>query len=334
MSTLPRKWLLAIPAVIVAISILWVVAFSAGDRESQSRVPGVDTPPANSTLSGQGVVPRATEPPSPQAVAGAPVRVDEPEPDLVAPPDGVDLSDRASVAVAEPEILPPLPDGALLPDLVTLPSTSLFIGYNDEGTKFLHFENSILNQGMTPLEVRGTLNLETNVTDVSQRIYIADGAYIDRPIGSFHYHPSHEHWHIADLAEYRLFAADSEGLIGEPVVVARKASYCLRDDAHYPFDPHPDSWPDTPVFEACETVVQGISPGWMDTYAADTPGQDLDITGLPDGIYALVSRSNPEGVLYESNLENNVAVTLIELAGDHVILVGSISNLPTPFPSS
>jgi len=127
---------------------------------------------------------------------------------------------------------------------------------------------------------------------------------------------------------------DSDGALGEPVVLARKASYCLRDDAHYPFDPHPESWPENPIYEECETVIQGISPGWMDIYAADTLGQDLDITGLPDGTYALVSWSHPDRVLYESDFQNNTAVTLIDLADDHVTIVKSTSNLTQPMLSS
>ena len=72
----------------------------------------------------------------------------------------------------------------------------------------------------------------------------------------------------------------------------------------------------------------------MDIYAANTPGQDMDITGLPDGAYALVSRVNPGGVLYKSDVQNNIAITLIELSGDPVIFLRSTSNLPPPVSSS
>ena len=335
-----RRWLLAIPAVIAAIAIVWIVARPSGKNAGRSLSLTAQSPspaatahtPSQSGRAAGAEVPDA--PPAETAIAGAPVRAEARQPGVSAVPDSVDLSDWASEALAEPDPPPPLPPGSIPPDLVALPSGNLFIGYDDEGRRFLHFENSILNQSLMPLEVHGTLNPETNVTDVSQLIYSEDGAYIECPIGSFFYHPDHEHWHIQGIAEYQLWSVDSEGLIGEPVVQARKASYCLRDDARYPFDPHSESWPDDPVFAGCDTVIQGISPGWMDIYAADTPGQDIEITGLADGAYALVSQSNPDRVLYESDFTNNIAVTLIELVGDHVTLLGSTSNLPPPVSSS
>lgn len=331
-----RKWLLAVPAVIVAMAMVWVVARPTEENAGRSRSADADvTPPATASTPA-----RVADSEDPEPAANETAILETPTPARVrgAGPssvlDRVDLSDRASEVLVEPDDNPPLPPSYIAPDLVTLPSANLFIGYDSEGTKLLHFENSILNQSLMPLEVHGTLNPRTNATDVTQRIYSEDGTYIERPIGSFFYHPDHEHWHIDAIAEYQLWSVDSEGLIGEPVVMARKASYCLRDDAHYSGDPHPESWPDSPVFTRCEAVIQGISPGWMDIYAANTPGQDMDITGLPDGAYALVSRVNPDGVLYESDFQNNIAITLIELSGDHVVLVRSTSILPPPVSSS
>jgi hypothetical protein len=39
-------------------------------------------------------------------------------------------------------------------------------------------------------------------------------------------------------------------------------------------------------------------------------------------------------VLYKSDVQNNIAITLIELSGDPVIFLRSTSNLPPPVSSS
>ncbi len=331
-----RKWLLAIPVVVVLMAMMWIVARPTEESASRSRSADAGiTPPATASTPARTVRVTDSEDPEPAANATAileaptPARAREPGPSSVL--DRVDLSGRASEVLVEPDDNSPLPPGYITPDLVTLPSANLFIGYDIEGTKYLHFENSILNLSLVPLEVHGTLNPRTNVTDVKQRIYAEDGAYVDRPIGSFFYHPDHEHWHIDAIAEYQLWSVDSEGLIGEPVVAARKASYCLCDDAHFSGDPHPESWPDVPVYGRCETVIQGITPGWIDIYDSNTPGQLIDITGLPDGAYALVSRANPDDVVYESDIRNNIAIPLIEISGDQVFLMRSMPKLPPAF---
>ena len=53
------------------------------------------------------------------------------------------------------------------------------------------------------------------------------------------------------------------------------------------------------------TVEQGLSPGWADTYFWLLPDQAIDITGLPDGVYRLVTKSDPDDWFRESNEKNN-----------------------------
>ena len=57
----------------------------------------------------------------------------------------------------------------------------------------------------------------------------------------------------------------------------------------------------------CGNERQGISPGWVDQYHQATPGQELDITGVPPGDYYLVSTSNPDGNFIETDTTNNTA---------------------------
>ena len=53
---------------------------------------------------------------------------------------------------------------------------------------------------------------------------------------------------------------------------------------------------------------QGISVGWVDQYHQSTDGQQVDLTGLPNGDdYYLVSTTNPTGSFLEQDKTNNTA---------------------------
>lgn len=74
--------------------------------------------------------------------------------------------------------------------------------------------------------------------------------------------------------------------------------------------------------DGCDAGVQGISPGWGDRYVSQLDEQDLVIGGVPDGRYRLVNIANPQGVLAEARLDNNVGSVDIVLAGSSVSVVG------------
>ena len=50
--------------------------------------------------------------------------------------------------------------------------------------------------------------------------------------------------------------------------------------------------------------------------AGARPGQQLDITGAPEGIYYLVTTTNPAGVFLETDATNNTAWTSFKLRRD------------------
>jgi hypothetical protein len=64
---------------------------------------------------------------------------------------------------------------------------------------------------------------------------------------------------------------------------------------------------------AATSVVQGTSPGFTDRYPAFFHGQNVDITGLPAGVYVLVHRANPGIRLRELRYDNNAASVRIRL---------------------
>jgi len=103
---------------------------------------------------------------------------------------------------------------------------------------------------------------------------------------------SHNHYHLKDFVEYKLYdESDDE------VAVERKQAFCLRDD----FQTRSNA--NSSAQFNCD--YQGISAGWADLYPASLPGQYLVIGDLPDGEYTLQATTNPEGTIDEKCDSNN-----------------------------
>ena len=61
------------------------------------------------------------------------------------------------------------------------------------------------------------------------------------------------------------------------------------------------------------TVEQGSSVGFTDRYPAHFHGQNVDLTRARPGIYVLVNRANPDGLLRERRYDNNAAAIRLRL---------------------
>jgi hypothetical protein len=77
--------------------------------------------------------------------------------------------------------------------------------------------------------------------------------------------------------------------------------------------------PGGPVYAGCREDIQGISVGWGDEYLALLFEQDLDLTDVPGGDYALVVTTNPGGRIEELSYDNNAAVAYVTLQGEEVV---------------
>ena len=107
-------------------------------------------------------------------------------------------------------------------------------------------------------------------------------------------------------------------LAGTTLVRDRKSGFCLAD--HWGLAP--GRWPNRrPHFvgncgqydpEATH-VVMGTTPGFTDRYPAFFHGQNVDITGVPGGVYDLVHRVNESMRLRELRYDNDAASVRIRL---------------------
>jgi hypothetical protein len=218
----------------------------------------------------------------------------------------------------------PSPDpNVLLPDLQTLPPFDLVIEFEAQGERrLLRFSNSILNRGAGALELLGRLNPNTGKTAVTQHIYRRDGALDEHAAGEFVFHPDHDHWHLANFARYEVWSLTPEGQLSRVLAFTDKVSYCLRDNSRSDV-----AGAARLTYARCNRALQGISVGWIDTYEFDTPGQIVDITAVPNGVYAVRSTVDPDNQLRESNDANNSAIIYIELAGNRVSVIDSRDTL-------
>jgi hypothetical protein len=204
-----------------------------------------------------------------------------------------------------------------LPDLQSLPPSDLRFVYDpNTGRKLIRFTNSILNSGPGRLELVGRPNPEIDKILVYQRIYATEGTFIDQfEIGEFVYHEPHDHWHLDGFVQYEVRLIHEESNLNAVVAGGRKLSYCLLDVARSEIEHPGPEYSQRPRYTVCNGDIQGLSPGWMDVYEHNLSGQWVEITKLPDGIYAIVTTANPTGFVQELDTNNNTGVTYFKLKG-------------------
>jgi hypothetical protein len=205
----------------------------------------------------------------------------------------------------------------LLPDLQTQPPTDLVLQFPNANQRLLRFTNSLINTGPGVLEVLGRYDPNLDQVVVTQHLYRRDDTFQERLAGSFIFHPDHDHWHFEDFARYDIWSVTPNRELDAVVAFTDKVSYCIRDNVRSEIEDAPTR----PVYEDCDQELQGLAVGWIDIYEYDTPGQIVDITALPDGLYALQSTVDPAGQLQEADDLNNAAIVYFEISANRVRLL-------------
>jgi hypothetical protein len=218
----------------------------------------------------------------------------------------------------------------LLPDLITLQPTGLRI-VTAGAHRLLRFSSTIGNVGAGPVELqprRRDCNGDgdpANDRSAIQRLFRdgnGDGVY-ERPVdvafdqriaGCFEYSVTHGHWHFHDYASYELRDPGTDSVVASNA----KVGFCLLDTLH-PYPGVPGS-PTRGHYRGCERgSVQGSSVGYADLYQWYLPGQWIDVSGVPDGSYCLVTTVDPANQLLESDDTDNAYRQSVELVGDAVL---------------
>jgi hypothetical protein len=210
------------------------------------------------------------------------------------------------------------------PDLRSLPAWDIGISDGEDGDvpgkDYMVFSANVWNAGPAPLVVDGFRSPGKDLMDAYQYFYDAAGKQVGySPTGTMEWDPrvGHEHWHFTDFASYRLLRADQK-----EIVRSGKEAFCLANTDAVDYTVKNANWhPDnTDLSTACGqqsslSVREVLDVGSGDTYTQYRPGQSFDVTDLPNGTYYIQVIANPEKRLYESNLNNNVALRKVVLSG-------------------
>ena len=214
------------------------------------------------------------------------------------------------VAGAEEYVRPGSGTG-LYPDMRAVVPRHLQI-QNSGQQEFLRFSNGVANTGAGDLRVRpGVGDPTTGTQPAIQEILDANRNIVQEFLaGNFVFHPSHNHWHLEDVALFEVHQGSPTGPVYGTTGV--KVTFCLIDWIKIDGNTNTRDR----IYWDCQTSFQGIQPGWVDQYHHSLPGQEVDITGAPAGLYYFSTTANPDGIFRESNYTNNNAWIEFRLTRD------------------
>lgn len=196
-----------------------------------------------------------------------------------------------------------------------------------EGTQFISFSTIPANLGEGPLELRSEINPLDKTTSIAyQRFYTHSpknrlAFASETVVGTFDYHPTHNHFHFGGYAELELRKAecpvDAPCEVGDLVSTSEKIGFCLVSSGQTDVTSLEHFAARTPYRDSRQTCanrngIQGISVGWYDEYQWSLPDQHIALpAALPDGRYWLIQRVDAENRLTELSEINNESRVLL-----------------------
>jgi lysyl oxidase len=207
----------------------------------------------------------------------------------------------------------------LCPNLRIGPPSGLYV-QSFGGRVRLRATSDVRSRGRGPMELRGTRS-GWHTMRTRQRIYREGGGHIDLPsLATLHFtdvgaYFGGSYWKVHQLARFELWKVDGEHRPVHLVRTGPKLNYCLRDlERTRPGKRSPGSrhYPGCNQNPYEDRVTLGTSVGWSDIYPADYDKQWISVGGLR-GCFAFVMRVDPNGLLFESNENDNTSRRLVHL---------------------
>jgi Concanavalin A-like lectin/glucanases superfamily/Fibronectin type III domain len=210
---------------------------------------------------------------------------------------------------------------SLYPDLRTLPprdlrfdTTDVDPGGNTVIHNVLRFSNTVWDAGLGPLELRGQIDPKTKTGAAIQRVYDDSGGFTDfSASNNFYWHAAHSHYHYDNWGAYELWTKTAfeawlaSGRTQGTPMVGSKTTSCVEEEEFIrtlPNQPYPAVHTANGCFPNSQgLMLQGLSPGWGDTYDYYRPDQWIDLGPngkLADGQYVMRSVVDPLNKVYES----------------------------------
>ena len=225
----------------------------------------------------------------------------------------------AGAATAENPCQGPEAQRLLCPNLKIGKPADLYVEQRGDRA-LLRATSDVKSRGRGPMELHGVRDGWHSMR-VAQRIHRVGGGRLVVPTGAtLHFtdvgaYFGGSYWKVHQLASFELWKVDGRRRETGRVRIGPKLNYCLRDleltrpgrrapnRRHYPGcdqDPYTDA------------VTLGTSVGWSDIYPAAYDKQWINVAGLR-GCFAFTMIVDPQGLLYESNEEDNSARRLVRL---------------------
>jgi len=157
-----------------------------------------------------------------------------------------------------------------------------------------------VQEGMIEAGTRRLLRYTTEIRNVGGLDMV-----MPHPAGNpfFEFQECHGHYHFKGFAASRLLAMD-----GTELRTGRKVSFCLLDTNRWDRG--------VPLRKRYTCSAQGIQAGWGDAYDSGLPGQWIEIGDLEPGNYQLELTVNPDGILAETNYENNTVTIPVTIPAE------------------
>jgi hypothetical protein len=210
----------------------------------------------------------------------------------------------------------------LLPDLVLADPTRVVI-QRGEGVKRLLFDTAFANIGVGNLHIYSTE--EEDRFSATQILSSTEGSEYHVSVGDFQFKDDHDHWHLANFANYELWSIGKNGIRDDLIASTVKVSFCIWDYGEYSdgnFNLVSDKLiPKERQYPKCEHEEQGLTIGWFDLYDPFTGGQTIDILDVPDGVYILRTLINVNKEIFELGYENNESSIYIEIIGNAAFIL-------------
>jgi subtilisin-like proprotein convertase family protein len=259
------------------------------------------------------------------------------------------------------------PDGTQICDLLPDMTASALIIQNNhtEYPGYITLSNATPNIGWGPMEIHGSDSCYCGTVLVPcATVTCPDGSYPKQKLVQtiYHknngtitssnvltnsvmsYHPTHGHIHVDNWAAFSLRKATSnpDATTWPIVSTGTKVSFCLINlgdctsnngyckDGNYGTVLTQADIPNSPfgLVNGCG-VDQGIYVGNLDVYSQGMAGMSIDLTGVCNGDYYIVSITDPDNNFLESKETNNWAATPITLTQQIVGPTASFTHVIT-----
>jgi Bacterial Ig domain/Lysyl oxidase len=222
-----------------------------------------------------------------------------------------------------------------LPDMeIKVPTNAISIGTTG-GVRQLRFTHITWDAGTGPFEIDPTYNSATGTATFTQVIYNSPspGVWaVDHtvPLSVTGVYDPPDLYQFP-LTSFTLNQVNPDGSLGTVVATSPKKDYCITADAFVGGVPNAPNASFIPQGNCTNpTKPLGWSVGWGDEYDQTDNGQPIPLTGVPDGTYILHGVVDPQHLLTESNVTDNVTDTLLQITGSTVKVLSQTTPGVTP----